>query len=85
MTGSESEGLELLFRGVIARLDRLESKIDELQQYLYTRVGVQDCSDRHLRLNGRIGRLERWVYMGLGIALAVEVIVLPLIWVFVRR
>ena len=85
MTEISREEFEAFRRDVISRLERLEAKIDDLAKCTYQKMPRSECEDHRNGIWGKITRLEKWIYMGLGIAIAIEAIVLPLIWTLARR
>lgn len=77
---------------IIARLDRIESKQDRLDEKLeevvkcqYQKMPRAECDVHRDRLWDTVDSLTRKVWIAVGIAVAVQVFVVPiLLWIIMR-
>ena len=67
-----------------SRLDRMESKLDESIRCNFQKMPRAECDEHRAGVWSRITKLERYFYIGVGMILAVEAIVIPIILTVVK-
>jgi hypothetical protein len=70
---------------ITARLDRIETKLDENIKCQRNKVSRDECGEHRDKVWTAIDGARRFIYIGLGLAIAVEVIVLPILFVLLRK
>ena len=70
---------------IVGRLDRLEAKVDESIKCQYNKVTRGECMEHRDKVWTAIDGARRWIYIGIGLAMAVEVIVLPILFVVLKK
>jgi len=70
---------------IVGRLDRLEAKVDESIKGQYNKVTRGECMEHRDKVWTAIDGARRWIYIGIGLAMAVEVIVLPILFVVLKK
>ena len=85
MTDITREEFDAFKADITARLDRIETKLDESIRCQGNKVTRDECEGGKKNIWDAIDGARRWIYIGIGLAIAIEVIVLPIMFLVLKK